>query len=160
MRALEVAQPVRTENTITISRVTYLVYSEAFLPGQEVNYACRPYDVPVEGDGCENRNVAALCGFSAEAIWNPDFEMGGLFGDTLKVELDLSAATEGRCRDMDAAVEATVECVLTNAAKSADRHPYARVLSLRVIGPEEYAKHGGVYVFEELGVLPRQKDFY
>jgi len=123
-----------------------------------------------EHHGCVNWNAANLLGLKA-GCHPAHFDADTLFGDTLKVYLDLSGVdfekkTEGFTAD--AVVRATVQCVLINALAS--REAYHRVLrgavkakhiQLEVRGCEKYASLGGVWDCDkDLANLPRKARFF
>ena len=164
--AFEVAQPISTFEGIRICRVTYVEYTGSPLPGREVPFVVASNRVMDTLARFTNRNVASLLGFKAWA--DPHHQEGHLFGDTLRVYLDLSSSKpvpEHSAWGKFDAAQATVECVIVAAAAS--RRGYdaaglavdAKYLDLRILGEAAYSKLGGVFLFESLGQLPRKRDF-
>lgn len=162
--ALEVWQPIETEEGIVLSRVTYIRYLTRTPPGYPVNFTCEASRVMTELGEFENRNASNLLGLMA---WSDSLHLRQqLFGDTLRVFVDLSGITAQKTShgwNLQTVVEATVECVLANAAqyrsgRDWDRKKWveARYVELEIRGSTEYADLGGVFSFEQLGVLPRK----
>jgi hypothetical protein len=106
--------------------------------------------------GCDNHNAANLLGLRVEFEEGGHRESVGLFGDTLRVRLDLSKMDEHpykagsrttRLYKADRIVPLVVECLKLNAAR---RWPRVRYLALSVVGVEAYAEHSGVFSLEGL----------
>jgi len=161
---LEVWQPIETEEGLRLSRVTYIKYLTRIPPGYLVNYTCEENRVMTERGGFENRNAANLLGLMA---WSDSLHLGQeLFGDTLRVYVDLSAVTSQKTIHgwpLESVVEATVECVLTNAFERRSGYDHdlrksieAKYVELEIRGSAEYAHLGGLFSFDELEVLPRK----
>jgi len=117
-------------------------------PGAAVLLTSAANAVPTD-DGAEDRNLAHLLGIEVRLTGigrtppGPDaVTWPGIYGDTLRATIDLSAATEPGDVPLSDVVAATVECVQRNAAQG---WPTVRVLQLRVTGNAEYDGYAGVY---------------
>ena len=140
LRAVSAFQPTAHENAIEITPVTFLVFGEALLPGEEVNYTSRPYLLPVEGMEPRNHNAAALAGIVVKTELNRDFGHGGLFGDTLRVIVDASAQRSVSEHSAQEVLDATIRATLCNAAKSCrGNRPRPAWIDLLIVGsnPDE-----------------------
>jgi hypothetical protein len=145
--AVQVAQPIWTENGIIISSVTYIRWLGSPEPGIEVAWTARPDLVEREGDAKpSNRNAAALCGIEVrtrpKAKWK---DWPREFADTLGVVLDLSRlAQRGSSRNHPEkqVVEATVDCILINAGRS---RPAVKFVALEVEGVAKYGSLARIY---------------
>ena len=171
--AVEVAQPLVTEEGIYIGRVTYMDYRGGLIPGCDVPFVGKANAVIDELDRPVNRNVANLLGIRIDV--DPLHVTGALFGDTLRVYIDLSSmgsAPSNANWTTSGAIAATVECVLTAAAASRSgwapaHHPWdqtsrrmdAKYVDLRVHGKAEHTGLSRVYSFESLGPMPRERVF-
>jgi hypothetical protein len=165
--ALEVAQPLETEEGIVVSTVSYLKYLGLRIPGYPVAYVCKESCVIDELENRVNRNAANLLGIRTG--FDSFHTSGHLFEDTLCVFIDLSEVSDQETSHgwpVRSVVEATVECVLTTAYGSRAALPlrgrglvYAKYVDLEIRGSSEYAALSGVYSFEALGALPRKKRF-
>lgn len=151
--AYAVYQPTETENGIVVSPVTFLVQGDDFSPGREVEFVCRPYLLPVTGPASNagdlvNANAAARARIKARRLDNPAAPNTYLFGDTLRVALDLSEAWPvGISAEV---VDATVRAVLQTAALSCGRGKgKAGHVTLQVDGAPEYAAAAGTYSCED-----------
>jgi hypothetical protein len=113
---MEVAQPVGHDNGVVKSHVTFMIWRNTFEPELEINYICHPYQLPVEGAEPRNLNLADLAGIRTYVVRSEDRKAEGLFGDTLRVMLDLEEA----------------------------RWPYPKFLDIQVRGPERFASLGGI----------------
>ncbi len=159
--ALEVAQPIWTQNSIAVSRVTYIVWAGSPEPGMAVGWTARPNSVQREGNERPiNRNAASLRGVEVRVVkgaWpRRGFSRRDTL-DTLTVVLDLRRLRPGASHLADSlVVEATVECVLTNAAH--DEVP-VRYVDLRVEGSRRYRYLRQVYRLGGFAMLPRRRSF-
>lgn len=167
---IEVAQPIVAYEYIQVSRVTFAMgRPHQHIPGYELRHLGTPSCVCDDRGESANRNAASFLGMKAG--YHPHHSTGSLFGDTLRVYLDLSelrpAGPELEGVSVDAAIRAAVECVLTTAydsrfgiVDSPDvRRVPAKHVWLEVRGSDEYSHLGGVFSFEELGQLPRERFF-
>jgi hypothetical protein len=156
-RSIVVAQPIVTEETLCISDMTYITYSEGYW-GDVVGYTCAEnYIVVGDHENPANRNAANLAGIKA----GPDpyhFQEQALYGDTLRVIIDLSAMDASKL-DFGAEyiVEATMECTLINATRSmqgwdpkTDKTIAAKHLRVEVQGSAEFAHLSRTYRFKDL----------
>ena len=113
--------------------------------------------------GMEVRNAAALEGLKIRIIRNEARSTNehppGLFGDTLRAELDLTGYHTDSIFGFrpETLVPATVQCILENARRSADLFKY---LDLRIRGRRKFARHQRVYQVKNLPKLsvPGQLD--
>lgn len=144
---MEVAQPVGHDNGVAKSLVTFMVWRNAFEPGLEINYICVPYMVPIEGTEPQNRNAAAIAGIRTYVVRSEDQKREGLFGDTLRVVMDLESAhaLEDSSSPLDDIVDTVRQCIFEMAARSAARWPYPKVLDIKLRGPESFAPLGGTF---------------
>jgi hypothetical protein len=168
--AIEVAQPLVTFERIEICRVGFVMgRPHQHIPGYELKYLGRLSCVCDEMGRSVNRNAAGFLGI--EAGYHPHHTTGRLFGDTLRVYMDLSEleppGPELQGIPADVVIRAAFECILTTAydcrfgisdSPDAARVP-ARYVLVEVRGSEEHAHLGGVFSFEELGQLPRKRFF-
>ncbi len=159
--ALEVAQPIWTQNSIEVSTVTYIVWLGSPQPGVAVRWTAKPNLVQREGNERPvNRNAASLRGIEVKVVEGAWARRGFTRRDTLdtlNVVLDLRRLHPGASSLADSlVVEATVECVLTNAAH--DEVP-VRYVDLRVEGSRRYGYLRRVYRMGEFAMLPRRRIF-
>lgn len=106
--------------------------------------------------GWENRNGAAAIGIRLDF---PRGETGlGLFGDTLRVVVDLTALQDTSRTIWDGyepdIVAATVECLKLNARR---RWSVIRFLAVEVRGADEYQSNSGTYGLESITCAPRAR---
>jgi hypothetical protein len=143
---MEVAQPVGHDNGVAKCHVTFMVWRNTFEPGLEINHICVPYLVPIEGTEPRNQNVAAIAGIRTYVIRNQDLKNEGLFGDTLRVALDLESAhaIEEGSSSLSDIVNVVRQCIFEMAERSAARWPYPKILDLQIKGPKEYQSLGGI----------------
>jgi hypothetical protein len=167
---LEVAQPIETEQGIWVSRVSYARYLGGLSFGHLVPFTCQPNCVFTEYRDCRSRNAADVLGLKAGLVGIRHTREETLYGDTLKVFLDLSEVDlkkKVHGWSADTVIRATMECVLINAVQSReayDRNSKSRVearyLEVRVRGSKKYADLGGVYdIDKDLTDLPRRRLF-
>lgn len=116
-------------------------------------------------EGFANRNAANLAGLTVTLVPHPgppkNMVFPGLFGDTLRAVLDVSAAVRppGEKRlyfggySLDTILPVTVECFLLNLAQE---YPRIQLLVLEVAGSEEYAYLRGTYPIHPLGEKPEE----
>jgi hypothetical protein len=120
-----------------------------------------------ESGKAENRNAANIAGIKS---WvDPyHFQKQALFGDTVRVYLDLTDFDTSRLDFEDGdVVAATLECVLVNATASMkgwyrERNDWvaAKHLYVEVRGAPEYARMTQTYRFADLvGNVPRARRF-
>jgi hypothetical protein len=117
---VDVLQPIMVDEFISLSPVTCVKVIGDRNPGYSVSLGCAESRVIDERGRSVSRNAASLLG--ANTGFDPFHGNGELFGDTLRVFLDLSSLTNLNelppgLRDYSPAVvvSATVECVLTAA---------------------------------------------
>lgn len=158
---LVVAQPIVTEGRICIGEMTYTTYS-AVTYGNVVDFTCRENYVLGDYEKPTNRNAASLAGIKAKTN-SFHIQEDALYGDTLRVEIDLSAMnTSKQGFDAEDVVDATIECVLINATRSMGGNGLAPAKHLRVDvrGAKEFAHLSQTYRFDELlKSLPRRGCF-
>jgi len=159
LTCIEVAQPILTEEAIIVSRVSYLLYRGPALAADEVAYTTKPNVVSVEGrKEPVNVNVADRLGLKVAMMPVPQpLDRLGEKLDTLKVVLDCSNLnTTALGKELiRPAVEATVECVLVNAAAS--RPPVACVRL--EVSCSAFRDLAGTFDLQKLGGLPRRRVF-
>lgn len=166
LTVVEVAQPFATDVGLQVSTVTYFQYLEPRVPGEAVRLVGEASWVTSVLGKPVSANVAACAGIKtgcdAQGSDRP------LYGDTLSVWIDLSAARDTVvCGwSMRAVVAATVECVLITAWRERtawDRQKAlpaeAHWIRLDVRGAPQYASMGGVFAMSDLGPRPR-KSYY
>jgi RNase P/RNase MRP subunit p29 len=143
---MEVAQPVGHDNGVVKSHVTFMIWRNTFEPELEINYICHPYQLPVEGAEPRNLNLADLAGIRTYVVRSEDRKAEGLFGDTLRVMLDLEEARwpEDRVATLDEIIATVRDCIFEMAARSGARWPYPKFLDIQVRGPERFASLGGI----------------
>lgn len=179
---IEVSQPMLTPEGIWVSSVSYSrnCLPTGGVPGYEVLFVGEPNCVCMETPpgGSDNLNAANLLGIKTD-IDPIHRRTSMLLGDTLHVIIDVSGLpveTEELHRQLlgwsvDAVVSATVECVLWTASRNrlgraytdaTGYHPEveAKFVWLEIRGSEKYASLGGVFSFDALGALPRNKLFW
>jgi hypothetical protein len=169
-RAIEIAQPILVEDGIVLSRVTYVVHDDLSSWGQLVDYTCKQSFVGNDEAKSENRNAANITGIKA---WvDPyHFDKQALFGDTVRVYIDLTAFDPKklgwRSEYAQSVVDATLECVLVNATGSREgwyraKNAWitAQHLHVEVRGAPEFARLTQTYRFADLvGKVPRATHF-
>jgi hypothetical protein len=159
---LEVAQPIWCENGVVVSTVTVIVMAESAWPGRAVGWTARPNVVQREGiDAPLNRNAASMYGVEVRVLEGRDWATRNFSYadtlDTLNVVLDLRKLNPGATDLADSlVVEATVECILTNAGHD---QPSARHVNLTVEGSQRYAYLQRVYRLGDYRALPRRRVF-
>jgi hypothetical protein len=168
---LEVYQPLLLDRGVCLCRVAYTTQSHDMWAGREVPFVAKPNCVMDDTGEARNLNAANILGIIVGV--DSHHLHGLLYGDTLRVFVDLSAmrvppGAQGQMANYTPRniVEATVECVLTAAAS----FPVARdpvgtcpiklgYIQLEVRGSQEYAYLGGVHPVDTLGELPRERWF-
>lgn len=164
LAAVEVAQPFATEGGLMVSAVTYLKFLGSRSPGEAVPLVGEPSWVTNYAGNPVSANEAARAGIKTGC--DPKHLNGGLYGDTLSVWIDLSAARDTMPDDtpLHAIIAATVECVLITAYKGRmgsdlqNATPVeAHWIRLEVRGAPQYASMGGVFATADLGTLPRKR---
>jgi hypothetical protein len=147
--AVQVAQPIWTENGIVLSSVTYILWLGSSVPAIEVAWTAKPNLIQREGDlAPSNRNAASLYHIDVRtplrAYWS-----GEKF-DTMAVVLDLSRMTtrdSSLYHPVDEVINATVESILLNAAHG--RPPVIKYVDLQVEGgPPEYHRLCKVFLVD------------
>jgi hypothetical protein len=141
--AVEAYQPIVTREGIVLCQVTTIRYYGSPSSSEKVYETDKPNSLWTQ-EGFQNRNIANLLGIKVNTKYNPN-PPGGLFGDTLKIEIRAdSIKTDSHWPlshvDPDTAVLATIECVLANTCTEKDvrivtidvyRKPKARPLRLK-----------------------------
>ena len=145
--AVQVAQPIWTENGIVVSPVTYILWLGSPAPGIEVAWTAKTNLIEREGDSTpSNRNAAALYGVDIRIKPNPKWkDWPRDFADTLQVVLELSGLAErdsSKYLPEEWVVKATVECILVNAGRS---RPPVKFVDLEVEGRPEYNSFAKVH---------------
>jgi len=169
-RAIEIAQPIMVEDGIVLSRVTYVVHDDLSSWGQLVDYTCKESFVGNDSGKSENRNAANITGIRT---WVDlyHFDKQALFGDTVRVYVDLTAFDSKKLgwreEYAQSVVDATLECVLVNA--TASRKGWYRAkndwitakhLHVEVRGAPEFKRLTDTYLFSDLlGKVPRSTHF-
>lgn len=144
--AIQVAQPIWTENAIVVSSVTYVVWLGSAVPSIEVAWTAKPNLIQRDGDPApRNRNAANLYHIDVRTPLR-SYASAEKF-DTMAVVLDLSQMAT---RDsllylaVDDVINGTVESILLNASHG--RPPVTNYVKLDVQGgPPEYARLSKVY---------------
>lgn len=152
----EVYQPLLIEEGIVIASVPSVIYVTGRGNAAEVFMTCSKNQVRHESE-VGNLNIASLLGLRFAGYVNPA-DQDGLFGDTLVVTLDASAAdTLDRFMGTraDSVVVATFECVLANCKRSSP----ANYLRFSVIGARRFGYLDGTYKLVAYPVLPRRRYF-
>ena len=156
---IESTQPIVTENFIRPCTVTYIWSGMVHIVGSSVAKTCSPDSIETDM-GIHNRNAANLAGLtvavaSSDSSWHP------LFGDTLRVTLDVTSIGErkevkqlGSLFSAAGLVNATVQCIRENAGRGV---PAAKHLDLKVVGSKRYSKLGRVY---SIASVPERKTYY
>ena len=175
---LDVAQPMTDPEGIWVSTVTYSrsCLPSTIIPGYEITFVGRPNCVALENqpEKCGNLNAASLLGITA-TIDSIHGLTNKLLGDTLHAIIDLSGLKPMN-EDLehqlfgwsaDAVVKATVESVLLTAYnhRTAISHSgtglvEANYLWLEITGSADYDDLAQVYSFDDLGRLPRRRQFW
>jgi hypothetical protein len=161
--AYQVYQPFNLPDGIAVSPVTYTGY---YWPGREVEMTCwanRIWHPDRDWRGTENKsrqeNVAFEAGIRVEVdsgFMNLPHAAGG---DTVRAVLDVSrlASRRSGIEWADTAlIEATVECMKANAGQ----HGKIGFILLRIRGPREYARFGGVFAVDGYRCGPKKRQFY
>ena len=178
---LDVAQPmVDPDHGIVVCTVTYqrMCVPSATIPGYEICFTGNRNCVCDEYSGKSvNINAANILGISA-TVDTFHMKTNRLLGDTLHAIIDLShmKPMSDSLRDqlawlpVNAVVRATVESVLLTAYNHRSglagpaHEPFgeveAKYIWLEIRGSTEYDSLGGVFSFESLGHLPRQRHFF
>jgi hypothetical protein len=178
---LDVAQPmVDPDHGIVVCTVTYqrMCVPTTTIPGYEICFTGKPNCVCDEYSGKSvNINADNILGISA-TVDSFHMKTNRLLGDTLHAIIDLShmRPMSDSLRNqlgwlpVDAVIKATVECVLLTAYNHRSgligpvREPTGEVeanyIWLEIRGSAEYDSLAGVFSFESLGRLPRQRQFF
>jgi hypothetical protein len=157
---VEALQPISVENGVVLSNVTYVAYLGDYRPGTAIDYTARANLLTGEGGtSVGNRNAANLAGIEIR-LRTPDWSHQW-FGaqdtvEAVSVELDCSHMKAVGVASARSVLEATIECVLTNAAKS---RPRIRNVRIVVVGSGLYKDLNRNYRLASLGALPRRTIF-
>jgi hypothetical protein len=133
----EVYQPVGLDDGIAIVSVPFVEYAGTAAGGVEVGWTCRDNAIKSRDGETHNFNVANAIGLSVQVRRNRENYPLGLYGDTLRVVLDLSAlpdTTRFWGHPLNSIVKATFECILANGRRA----PGAKYLDISLIGGGEY----------------------
>jgi hypothetical protein len=148
----ETAQPIWTDNSITVSRATVLTFNSS-APGICAVIATCDSNQVMTDYGPQQRNVAFQVGLRAEVNFNSN---GDLFGDTLRVTLRATKPSEGfEDFSFGTIVAATFECIMANAGQS----PGIHFVSLRLDGPGLGKRYEGVFTTARYRRGPTKREF-
>ena len=163
---VQVAQPIDASAVVSVCTSTYIVNATLRVPGQGVELVCKSNCIVLTRGGEEDRNVAADLGLISGI--DPHHYTGSLFGDTLRVFLDVSALPDsspnpsaGPHSWFDRMVEATVEAVLWtawygrlgyNPVKEAWEP--ARYVDLEIRGKDAFSRFDAVYDISNPSLIP------
>ena len=170
--AVQISQPLKAQGTgFSIVQVPYLLW---FKPSEDPHF---PVSLTVAantiatGDGTSNRNAANLLGVQLSFPMAPAKQWRqppprGLFGDTLRVVMDLSKtdAAAGLKDEMDVAraayprkeiVSLTLFSMLENARRG---WPRVKHLTVEVQGSDEFKDLAGTYSLEGTPAPPEIRD--
>lgn len=152
--SFEVFQPIWTDNSISLSRVTTLTFNSGELGVCAVLATCDSNHV-MSDYGPQQRNAAFEAGLRADVDFNSGKEPP-LFGDTLRVILR-GTKPPAALGDFEYStiVAATVHCILYNAAQS----PSIKFVAVRVDGDHASRKYGGVYRAARFRDGPKRRDY-
>ncbi len=154
--AIDVLQPIDIENVICLSHVTYISYDSEDPAILAVGMTCDS-NLVISGHSPSNWNVAFTAGLKVRVVFGAD-TLGSLFGDTLRVVLDtrgLEAGTRKSDWPDSTVIEATIECIMANAAIS----PSVRLVDLRIEGDRKYRGYGGVRSTRRFRAGPLRREF-
>ena len=141
---VEVLQPLDTGNTIWLSSVTYLGYFNWRHPGHAVAFTCSSSVVTSYDGPPADVNVASGAGFKVHVLSKNERQEEYLFGDTLRVALDVSSIRHLRTQwPQDAFIGAVVECILVNGVKGYAKG--VRHIQIAIRGPANVRKCDRVY---------------
>lgn len=156
---VEVLQPLDTGNVIWLSPVTYFGYFNWRHPGHPVAFTCSSNVVTRHDGQPSNMNIAAMAGFKVQLLSKDERHEEYLFGDTLRVVLDVSSIDAFHTSwPRDALVGATVECILVNGAKGYSKG--VRYIQLAIKGPKPIRKYARVYGVWKYRCGPTRTQFY
>jgi hypothetical protein len=156
---LEVSQTIIAGDAIEIGTMTYVGFSDFWNYPAEVVYTASQSII-----AGEDRNAASLLGIRISLVprsdaplsTSEDFRDHGVFGDTLRVVMDLTdldpsfpgrERIRGAISTWDVVVAKTVDCILLNARRS---WPRVRFVDLAVLGPSEYTRLAGTHSLAEV----------
>jgi hypothetical protein len=157
-----VIEPIATPNYIGLADVPCIMYVGGWRPACEVTLMEKANCVRIEGnDQGQNRNVVSLCGIGVRVQEDPRWafiswkEADSV--DTVTVIVDCRQVQESPLitAGVSEIVDATVECVITNATRS---KPLIRNLRLVVQGPGKGASTK-VLRLSDLPTMPRKRVF-
>lgn len=153
--SFEAFQPIWTDNEISFSRVTVLTFNSGEAGVHAVLATCDSNRVMTDY-GPQQRNAAFEVGLRTEVTFNSSREPP-LFGDTLRVVLRATRPA----RDLDdhsysTILEATVQCILLNAARS----PAIKFVALRVEVDAASREYGGIFATARFRNGPKKHEFH
>ena len=149
----EAAQPIWTDNSITVSRTSVLTFNST-APGICAVLATCDSNQVLTDYGPQQRNVAFAVGLRVAVNFNSN--ESDLFGDTLRVTLRATKPSEGFDDfSFGTIVAATFECIMANAAQSPEIH----FVSLRLDGPGLSKQYEGVFKTAAYRRGPTKREF-
>ena len=168
--AVQISQPVISGGKeIVVAQVPYILwYSPGDDPAFEVGLTVAANTITT-GDGTSNRNAANLLGIQLTFPMPPAQKWRrsaprGVFGDTLRVAIDLSK-TDETTRLQKASITAgfqrkdivplTLFSMLENARRG---WPRIKNLHVEVIGPDEFKDLAGTYPLERIPDPPKIRE--
>jgi hypothetical protein len=176
---LDVAQPMLDpDHGIVVCTVTYqrMCLPSTIIPGYEICFTGKPNCICEEYSGKPvNLNLANMLGITA-SVDSFHMRTNRLLGDTLHAIIDLShmklpdsLTNQFAGSPVDRVVRATVESVLltaynhrsglTGPVNASTGEVEAKYIWLEIRGSAEYDSLAGVFSFDSLGRLPRQRQF-
>jgi hypothetical protein len=178
---LDVAQPMLDpDHGVVVCTVTYqrMCLPSTTIPGYEICFTGKRNCVCDEYSGkAVNLNAANILGITA-TVDSFHMKTNGLLGDTLHAIIDLShmkpvsdsLTNQLAGFSVDTVVRATVESVLLTAynhrtgispvGQPSGVEVEAKYVWLEIRGSAKYDSLAGVFSFESLGRLPRQRQFF
>jgi len=169
--AVQISQPVISGGTgLVIAQVPYMLwYLQGDDPAFEVSLTIAANAIAT-GDGTSNRNAANLLGIQLTFPMPPAQKWRrssprGVFGDTLRVAIDLSKTEEATHLQGKASitrgflrkdiVPLTLFSMLENARRG---WPRIKNLHVEVIGPDEFKDLAGTYTLERIPDPPKIRE--
>ena len=155
--AYQVAFPLSTSGDLAIGDMPQVLWGSAWdSPGLQVCLTTAEFYAKTDV-GLENRNIANQMRIQIRPKMRPSSaalgreEWHGLFGDTLRVVLDLSKmASEARGWSAVYVLETTLDCMIINAARDAHK---PRFLGIEIEGKTGYEQFEGTYRLEPTPIL-------
>jgi hypothetical protein len=152
--AYQVAFPLSTSGALAIGDMPQVLWGSAWdSPGLQVYGTTAEFYAKTDL-GLENRNIANQMRIQIRPKMRPALgreEWHALFGDTLRVVLDLSKmASEARGWSAVYVLETTLDCMIINAARDAHK---PRFLGIEIEGKTGYKQFEGTYRLEPTPIL-------